>query len=100
MGELADEGPDVVQPSDLDDSDILMFSEEALVFMDLAKTLAWKHLYEDVIQVVRTEHRNLVTRDDVASVLGAALAGALAELRLTIAEVTAEPGAESSRAGD
>jgi len=68
--------------------------------MDLAKTLAWKHLYEDVIQVVRMEHRNLVTRDDVASVLGPALAAALAELRLMIAEVSAGPEAEPPRWGD
>jgi len=86
-----------VAPRTSPSPDLLLFTEEAMIFMDLAKTLIWKHLYEDVTQILRNEGRRIATRDDVSAVLSAAMAGALAQLRLEIDEKVNDPDAEAPR---
>lgn len=47
----------------------LIFTEEAVVLMDLVKTAAWKSLYEVVSRQVRGGGRGMVTLEDVIASL-------------------------------
>jgi hypothetical protein len=57
----------------------LIFTEEAVVLLDLTKTLTWKTTYETVAERVRDDGRGMVTLEDVLSTLEPAMKYALDE---------------------
>jgi hypothetical protein len=69
----------------------LIFTEEAVVLMDLVKTTSWKNLYEQAAARCRKDGRGLVAIEDVLAVMDKAFAQAIDETRKT-AEVFAAEG--------
>jgi hypothetical protein len=65
----------VFQPGDL------IYTEEAVVMMDLIKTTSWKALFERASARARSDGRGLVTLEDVLATLGPALESAAEETR-------------------
>ncbi len=59
----------------------LVFTEEAVLLMDLVKTFTWKTLYERSGEVVRADGRGMVTIEDVLAILETALNDAATEGR-------------------
>lgn len=61
----------------------LIFTEEAVVLMDLAKILTWKTAYEMAAESVRADGRGMITLEDVMTVLGPAMQRAIEQVRIT-----------------
>jgi hypothetical protein len=59
----------------------LVYTEEAVLLMDLVKTFTWKTLYERSGEVVRADGRGMVTIEDVLAILDVALSDAATEGR-------------------
>jgi hypothetical protein len=59
----------------------LVYTEEAVLLMDLVKTFAWKMLYEISADAVRNDGRGMVTIEDIQASLDAALAAVTAEAK-------------------
>jgi hypothetical protein len=59
----------------------LVYTEEAVLLMDLVKTFAWKTLYERSGEAVRGDGRGMVTIEDVLAILDPALSDAAEEGR-------------------
>ncbi len=59
----------------------LIFTEEAVLLMDLVKVLTWKSMYETAAQAVRDDGRGMITIEDILANLDAAIAQAAVQAR-------------------
>jgi histone H3/H4 len=63
------------------------FTTDAIVLMDLAKTLTWKGIFDRVLAAAEAEGRELITREDVVAALEPALEQVISEIRKTAADL-------------